>query len=82
MKRPDTGTALLLVALAAFLGVSLWLAIRSWVAIDTEIGFQGYLALVLGVIGSLGLGIGLMMLVFYSARHRYDQGQHDHLDQR
>lgn len=39
---------------------------------DVQLSFHGTLALVLGVLASLGLGIGLMWLVFYSNRHGYD----------
>ena len=35
---------------------------------------QGRIALAVGVIASLGLGIGLMGLVFYSSHHGYDEG--------
>jgi hypothetical protein len=37
-----------------------------------DIGFDGTLALVLGVVVSLALGIGLMRLVFFSSRRGYD----------
>lgn len=33
---------------------------------------NGWIALSLGAVFSLALGIGLMALVFYSARHGYD----------
>jgi hypothetical protein len=35
---------------------------------------QGRIALAVGVIASLGLGIGLMGPVFYSSHHGYDEG--------
>ena len=35
---------------------------------------SGAIALAIGVIATLGLGIGLMGLVFYSSRHGYDEG--------
>ena len=35
---------------------------------------HGRIALAIGVIASLGLGIGLMGLVFYSSNHGYDEG--------
>jgi uncharacterized membrane protein (DUF441 family) len=45
----------------------------------TEISWQGWLAMVLGVLFSLGVGIGLMVLVFFSNRHGYDdQSRNDH----
>ncbi len=39
---------------------------------DVEISPQGYLALAAGVAVTLGLGIGLMWLVYYSARRGFD----------
>jgi hypothetical protein len=38
----------------------------------------GYVALTLGALFSLVVGIGLMALMFYSSRHGYDQPPHDH----
>lgn len=39
---------------------------------DVQLSFHGTLALVLGVVASLALGIGLMFLVFYSSRRGHD----------
>lgn len=62
--------AVLLPLLIGATAFSLW----SWNAIgDTPIGVQGYIALGLGVIATLVIGGGLMWLVFYSARHGYDE---------
>ena len=33
----------------------------------------GWFTLVLGIVVTIGLGAGLMALVFYSSRHDYDQ---------
>lgn len=49
--------------------VSLWSAVG-----DTEISLAGWLALAAGVVLTLGLGIGLMTLVFISSRRGYDEG--------
>ncbi len=40
---------------------------------DVELSGHGIAALILGTLFSLGLGIGLMALVFYSSRHGYDE---------
>jgi ABC-type multidrug transport system permease subunit len=40
---------------------------------DSEISVAGWLAMGLGVIVTLGLGIGLMALVFISNRRGYDE---------
>ena len=45
-----------------------------WTGIgDSEISGAGWLAMGLGVIVTLGLGIGLMALVFISSRRGYDE---------
>lgn len=44
---------------------------------DIRIGLHGYLALFLGIAGTLAVGIGLMSLVFYSSRHGYDDIDRD-----
>jgi hypothetical protein len=44
-----------------------------WRALGTsEISWAGWLAMALGILFSLALGIGLMALVFFSNRHGYD----------
>ena len=59
--------------LVAFLIATLVISIFMWSDLgDVEISFHGMLALALGVIVTLGLGIGLMALVFYSNRRGYD----------
>lgn len=39
---------------------------------DAEMSTDGTIALVLGVVFSIVVGVGLMVLVFYSARRGYD----------
>ena len=58
----------------AFLGASLWYAIKVWTAMSgvAMSGF-GWTFLVLGVIVIIALGAGLMALVFYSVRHDMDR---------
>ncbi len=58
-----------LLAIAALLA----LGVYTWEALgDVEMDATGYIALVLGVIGTVALGGGLMTLLFYSQRHGYD----------
>src|SRR5258708_22759232 len=52
---------------AAVLSVWVWGRIG-----DTPIGPQGYVALGLGVVATLGIGGGLMWLLFFSTPHCYD----------
>jgi hypothetical protein len=40
---------------------------------DSEISFAGWLAMGLGILVTLALGIGLMSLVFFSSRSGYDE---------
>jgi len=54
-----------------FLAVS-W-AFYAWNSIDVQMSIHGYVAMVLGIIFSCLVGFGLMSLVFYSNRHRYDE---------
>ncbi len=64
---------LLVASLVGLLVVAVGGVLYAWVDMgDIEIGWHGIAALVLGVVLSLGLGIGLMFLVFYSARHGHD----------
>ncbi|MBK1697965.1 hypothetical protein [Rhodovibrio salinarum] len=66
-----TGSIILLAlaALAAVGGVSAYV----WVSLgDVEISWLGLLAMGFGVVFSLGLGIGLMALVYFSNKRGYD----------
>ena len=55
------------------LGAVLALVWSMWSAIgDADISASGWVALVLGVLVALGLGFGLMALVFFSNRRGYD----------
>jgi hypothetical protein len=61
------------VPLFALLAVSLWFVASAWLHFSgVDIPLYGYIAIVGGVLLSLGLGGGLMALVFYSDRHGYD----------
>lgn len=40
---------------------------------DTPLGVHGWVAMALGAVLSLAVGIGLMTLMFYSSRHGYDE---------
>ena len=58
--------------MAILLGAGIW-AGWIWLSLgDAAISIHGYIALALGVIGSLVVGCGLMALVFISARGGYD----------
>jgi len=57
-------------------GGSSWAAIHILIGLnDITLSFHGKLAMGLGIAVSLLIGIGLMALVFYSARHGHDDIQ-------
>ncbi|MCC6921287.1 MAG: hypothetical protein IT548_19000 [Alphaproteobacteria bacterium] len=74
------GKVLLLGALFAILAGAVGWAAWVWGSLPgTEIGAHGIIALVLGILGSLVVGCGLMVLVFYSSRRGYDDRvRYDH----
>jgi hypothetical protein len=66
-------TLLLIVVLGSLLATVLFGAAYVWQTIgDVELSLHGTVALALGVLASLGLGVGLMFLVFYSSRRGHD----------
>ena len=75
---------LIIVPLVALLAATLWVAVYSWNAIEgPPIPTTGYIAMVLGIVCSLLVGCGLMVLVFYSSRHGFDTPpQYDTRDQK
>ena len=63
-----------LVILAGFFCVSLWYAVKVWTAMaGVQMSGFGWTFLVLGIVVTIGLGAGLMALVFYSSRHDMDR---------
>jgi len=62
------------VAMAIVIAVS----VGNWQVIgNTGIDLNGWIALILGVLVTLALGIGLMTLVFISSRRGYDDPPSD-----
>ena len=65
---------LALVVLLIFFFVSLWYAVKVWTSMaGVHMSGWGWLFLVLGIVVTIGLGAGLMALVFYSSRHDMDR---------
>jgi hypothetical protein len=63
-----------LVVMAGFLAAAIAYAIHSWDAMSgTSISIAGWIFMGLGIVFTLGLGAGLMGLVFYSSRKNFDQ---------
>lgn len=72
------GRIVLVVAMAAFTLFAILYAARVWMgAGPVHMGFHGWFAMALGVVLTLGLGVLLMGLVFYSARKGYDERHHE-----
>jgi hypothetical protein len=69
-----TGTVVAL--LLALLGLALVILYEGWGIAGGEGGgsmsTSGWIAMILGIVATLGLGIGLMALVFYSSRQGRD----------
>ena len=67
------GSIVTIVALLAILAGAVAFAYLGLTAPGEPMPTQGWIALTLGVVFSLIVGIGLMALVFYSSRHGYDE---------
>lgn len=64
----------LVLPLFGFLAASVWFAFFVWTTDEgPPMPVTGYVAMILGVLFSLLVGIGLMALIFYSHRHGYDE---------
>jgi hypothetical protein len=60
--------------LIGFLAVSIWYAIYTWGAIgDAQLSGFGWFALIAGSVITIGVGGGLMALIFYSNRNDFDR---------
>jgi hypothetical protein len=71
--------ALIILALFGLLAAAVWFLITSWTHFSGDpIPLYGYVAIGGGVLFSLLVGGGLMALVFYSARHGYDDDASPH----
>ena len=63
--------------LIGLVGLAVYGSVRAWSGLEgVEISIHGYIALTFGVVGTLGLGIGLMLLSFHSSR----SGKDDEID--
>lgn len=71
-------TFLIIAVLVAFLLGALFIGVKAWSGLaGVDMPWQGWLALIGGSVLTLALGIGLMALMFYSARHGHDDSHHD-----
>ena len=66
-----------IVAIFAFLAASIAYAVYGWNSIDAvSIPTMGWVVLFIGIVLTLAVGGGLMALIFYSSRKKYDQEAH------
>ena len=72
-RRMSLGAWVILIVLLSLLAVAIFIAYLGWTfGDDASVPSSGYIAMAFGVIVSLGVGFGLMGLVFYSSRKGYD----------
>jgi hypothetical protein len=67
--------ALLVALLLGILALASYGVAQAWRGVGLDLGVHGWIALFLGVVLSLALGVGLMRLVYFSARNGYDDRQ-------
>jgi hypothetical protein len=74
LKRPSIGVVLGSAFLLALGVLAVWGLIVTWdFAGDVKISIHGYIAMALGVVGTVLMAGGLIWLAYYSARKGYDQ---------
>ena len=72
-RRNGLGAWIIMIVLVALLIATAVLAYRGWMLGGADIPASGYVALALGVVFSVVIGVGLMALLFYSSRKGYDR---------
>ena len=73
-RGEGVGRWIIVAILSLLLAAAAVLAYLGWTSAgDTAVPASAYVAMALGVIFSLVIGIGLMALVFYSSRKGYDE---------
>ena len=66
-------SAIAVAAAVLVMAVMIGVAIINWHEIgEAGIDLNGWIALILGVLATIGLGVGLMTLIFISNRRGYD----------
>ena len=66
------GSWILIAVLLALLAIAIYIAVSGWETGGggTDVSTAGYVAMALGIIATLALGIGLMVLMFRSDNDR------------
>lgn len=74
MRNLSFGSIALLIALAGMLGGVVFVVYLAWHRIgDAALPGHFMVAMTLGIVVSLVVGVGLMALVFYSSRRGHDE---------
>ena len=72
--RLGIGSWTILIVLVLLLAATFVIIYLGWtLANGTDVPASGYVAMAFGVLVSLGVGFGLMALIFYSSRKGYDE---------
>ncbi len=72
-KSSKSGTIVLVVTLVGLLAASTAGGVHLWNSMESvEMSAHGWTAMIFGILASLGVGVGLMALVFISNRRGYD----------
>jgi hypothetical protein len=73
-SRMGTGSWVTLIVLLSLLAASVATAAYGWaLGDDVALPASDYVAMALGIVFSLVVGIGLMALIFFSSRNGYDE---------
>jgi heme/copper-type cytochrome/quinol oxidase subunit 2 len=70
--RRHLPTLLTAAALLALLALAVSFTINAWTRTAGSMSIHGWIALGLGIVFSVVIGCGLMVLMFYSSRRGYD----------
>ena len=73
MRNPGFGSIALIVALTGMLGGTLYVVYVALLRTGEPLPANLMVAMTLGIVFSLIVGIGLMALVFYSSRRGHDE---------
>jgi heme/copper-type cytochrome/quinol oxidase subunit 2 len=71
MRRPSPGI-LAAVILTGLSILAVTFLVQAWSHIEAQMSIHGWIALILGVVVTMAFGVGLMALVFFSARRGWD----------
>ena len=73
-RRLGPGGWLVIVVLVGLLAWACWYAVQAWNALEgVGISAIGWVMIAIGILVTIGLGAGLMALVFYSSRSGMDR---------